>query len=90
MEVETGRVQYEFSALAGDDPPGTNATYATYCAAEQGKGFTVAEALFQGYLEQGLEVAYSATGSMICWSRFGVDLEALDDLHRVEQIQRVR
>jgi protein-disulfide isomerase len=77
LEVEEGRVQYEASALAGDELA-RNATLATYCATEQGKGFTVSEALFQGYMVQGPEAAYSRDGLNDLLGDLELDMDALN------------
>jgi protein-disulfide isomerase len=92
LEVETGRVQYEFAPIAGDAFAHDGAM-ATYCAAEQGKGFSASEALFQSDMEQDYTVAYSREGIDAALSPLGVDIDALnaciDAGKYEEQIQAV-
>ncbi len=76
LDVETGRVQYEFAPLGGD-AFARNAALATFCAAEQGKGYTASEALFQADLEQTAEVAYSPDGVKQVLEPLGLDMDAL-------------
>jgi protein-disulfide isomerase len=77
LDVESGRVQYEFAPLAWDTFA-HDAALATYCAAEQGKGYSASEILFQGYMEQGVEVAYSRDGINALLSPLGLDMDALN------------
>lgn len=58
LDSATGRVRMEIAPLAGDEKS-TLATKATYCAAEQGKGYTAYHALFQSYLDLGYDKAYT-------------------------------
>jgi hypothetical protein len=77
LDVESGRVQYEFAPLAGDTFS-HDASLATYCATEQGKGYSASEALFQGYMEQNPQAAYSRDGINALLSPLGLDMDALN------------
>ena len=77
LEAETGRVRIELAPLAGDEMA-TLATRATYCATEQGKGYSTYHALFNGYLELGRETAYSEDGLRDLLAPLGLDMDALD------------
>jgi protein-disulfide isomerase len=93
LDVETGRVQLTMAMLGGDEYA-TNATFATYCAAEQGKGFSTHEALFQGYADLGYDVAYTRDGINDLLSDFDLDMDALnaciDDLSYADQVDQTR
>lgn len=77
LEVETGRVQIEIAMLAGD-PYSALATKAIYCAAAQGKGYTAYKALWQGYFEDGYDVAYTADGVSARLGDLGLDMDELN------------
>jgi protein-disulfide isomerase len=76
LDVETGRVQYEFAPLEWDDLA-RNAAQATFCAAEQGKGYSASELLFQGYLDETPQVAYTPDGIKQVLAPLGLDMDAL-------------
>jgi protein-disulfide isomerase len=80
LDVETGRVQYEFAALAwnAEDVLANTAALATFCAAEQGKGFTASEALFQGDFELGADEAYSRDGINDLLGDLGLDMDTFN------------
>jgi protein-disulfide isomerase len=80
LDVQTGRVQYEFAPLLlnKDDTLAQNATQATYCAAEQGKGYSASEALFQADLEQTPQVAYTPDGIKQALAPLGLDMDAFN------------
>lgn len=92
LDVETGRVQYEFAPLGGD-AFARNAALATFCAAEQGKGYTASEALFQADLERTAEVAYSPDGVKEVLAPLGLDMDALstclDDERYLDNINAI-
>lgn len=80
LEVDSGNARIEFvlmNTIGGEisTPP----TQATYCATEQGKGYSAYKALFQGYLNEGYDVAYTADGivDLLGAEEVGVDVEAL-------------
>ena len=77
LDAETGRVQFSLAMLTGDEYA-TNATHATYCAAEQGKGFSAHEALFQGYNDIGYDVAYTRDGINDLLVEFDLDMDDLN------------
>jgi len=56
------------------------AAQATYCATEQGKGYTVFEALFQAYMNEGRDAAYSRDGitKLLSDPTIGLDIDALN------------
>ena len=76
LEVEQGRLRIEWAPLAGDTFAEL-ATHATYCAAEQGKGFSTYEALYGGFISQGYDVAYTPEGLTALLEPLGVDMGAL-------------
>ncbi len=76
LEVEQGRLRVEWAPLAGDTFAEL-ATNATYCAAEQGKGFSTYEALYGGFITQGYDVAYTQEGLTALLEPLGVDMSAL-------------
>ncbi len=77
LEAESGRVRIELAPLAGDDLA-TRATQATFCAAEQGKGYSAYKALFNGYLTIGYQEAYSEDGVRRLLEPLGLDMDALE------------
>lgn len=77
LEAATGRVRIELAPLAGDELA-TRATQATFCAAEQGKGYSAYKALFNGYLTIGYQKAYSEEGVQSLLEPLGLDMEALN------------
>lgn len=77
LEAESGRVRIELAPLAGDDLA-TRATQATFCAAEQGKGYSAYKALFNGYLTIGYQEAYSEDGVRQLLEPLGLDMDALE------------
>ncbi len=91
LDVETGRVQFTLALLAGDDYA-TTATHATYCAAEQGKGYTTHDALFQGYVDRSYDGAYTREGINDLLSGVGLDMDALntciDEMRYADQIMQ--
>ncbi len=58
LDVAAGRAYFEFAPLVSDAKTSL-ATHATYCAAEQGKGYSVYKALFEDYLQNGFETAFT-------------------------------
>lgn len=62
LDVESGLVQIELVPIAGD-PLAEYATEATYCASEQGAGYSAYKALFAGSVDLGREYAFSAEGA---------------------------
>jgi protein-disulfide isomerase len=77
LDVEAGRVRLELAPLAGDEKAAL-ATHATYCAAEQGKGFSAYEALYQDYLSNGYEAAYTAASVNAIMTSLDLDLDTLN------------
>ncbi|MGQ9850275.1 MAG: DsbA family protein [Aggregatilineaceae bacterium] len=77
LEAQSGRVRIELAPLAGDDLA-TRATQATFCAAEQGKGYSAYKALFNGYLTIGYQEAYSKDGVRNLLEPLGLDMDALN------------
>jgi len=77
LEASTGRLRIELAPLAGDDLA-TRATQATFCAAEQGKGYSAYKALFNGYLTIGYQEAYSKDGVRNLLEPLGLDMDALN------------
>ncbi|MBN1563382.1 MAG: thioredoxin domain-containing protein, partial [Anaerolineae bacterium] len=77
LDVETGKVLFTLALLAGDDYAAL-ATHATYCAAEQGKGYSMAEALFASYHDLGYDVAYTRDNVNELASEFDLDSDALN------------
>ncbi len=61
LDVESGRAQIELVPIAGD-ALADRATRATFCAAEQGAGYSAYKALFSGSINLGREYAYSEEG----------------------------
>jgi len=76
LEADTGRMRIEVAPIAGD-AMAMRATEATFCAAEQGKGYSAYKALWDGYLTVGYEQAYSEEGVRSLLEPLGVDLTAL-------------
>ncbi len=76
LEADTGRMRIEIAPIAGDTLA-IRATEATFCAAEQGKGYSAYKALWDGYLTVGYEEAYSEEGVRARLEPLGVDLTAL-------------
>lgn len=79
LEAEPGNIQMTIGSLASQNQEGTYApTLATYCAAEQGKGYSTYTALIRGYLEQGASV-YTPDGAReIVDNAFDLDMEQYD------------
>lgn len=79
LDVESGLVQIELVPIAGD-PLAEYATEATYCAAEQGAGYSAYKALFAGSVDLGREYAFSAEGAAEILSGLdeSLDLDALN------------
>jgi protein-disulfide isomerase len=81
LEAQPGHLQIELVPL--DIIGGTlsnAAAQATYCAAEQGKGYTAFEALFQGYMTESRDIAYSRDGiaQLLGDPAVGVDVDVLN------------
>ncbi len=76
LEADTGRMRIEIAPIAGD-VLAIRATEATFCAAEQGKGYSAYKVLWDGYLTLGYEKAYSEEGVQSLLEPLGVDLTAL-------------
>lgn len=76
LEADTGRMRIEVAPIAGDEMA-MRATEATFCATEQGKGYSAYKALWDGYLTVGYEEAYSEEGVRARLEPLGVDLTAL-------------
>lgn len=95
LDVETGRAWFELAPLASDEKS-TLATHATYCAAAQGKGYSVYKALFNDYLQNGYENAYTedAVQGVISRDEFGLDVDAMntciEDQTYADEIASVR
>lgn len=79
LDVESGLVQIELVPVAGD-ALADYATHATYCATEQGAGYSAYKALFAGSIDLGREYAYSPDGVAEILGELDADLdmEALD------------
>lgn len=77
LDVEAGRARFELAPLGGD-PKSLLATHATYCAAEQGKGYSAYKALFQDYLTNGYEAAYTADSVNAILTGLGLDMDAVN------------
>ncbi|NLX08107.1 MAG: thioredoxin domain-containing protein [Chloroflexi bacterium] len=81
LHVEPGDVHLELRLLdtVGGDLS-NQAAQATYCAAEQGKGYSAYKALFQGYLDQGAQEAYSRDGisDLLSDPDLALDVDALN------------
>jgi protein-disulfide isomerase len=54
------------------------AAQATYCAAEQGKGYSAYKALWQGYMNEGRDTAYARDGISRLLSDLDLDIDALN------------
>lgn len=78
LDVETGNVRFELAPLASDEKS-TLATHATYCAAEQGQGYSVYKALFNDYLANGFNAAYTedSVRAILTSEQFGLDVDAV-------------
>lgn len=74
LEAETGRVQVRLAPLGGD-ALALRATQATYCAAEQGKGYSAYKALFDAYLNSSPQEAYAEEAVQQTVEALGVDME---------------
>ena len=77
LEVETGRAQIELAMLAGD-PLALAASRATFCATEQGQGYSAYKALFQGYYDMGRETAFTREGIDDLLAPLDLDMDALN------------
>lgn len=79
LDVESGRVQIELVPIAGDTLA-EYATNATFCANEQGAGYSAYKALFAGSINLGREVAYSPEGveEILSGLDVAVDIDALN------------
>ncbi|MBN1201010.1 MAG: thioredoxin domain-containing protein, partial [Anaerolineae bacterium] len=81
LEVEQGRLQLELRLHSGvGGELSYQATMATYCAAEQGKGYTAYKTLFRGDMQQGRDFAYSREGidELLGQPEIGLDMDALN------------
>jgi protein-disulfide isomerase len=81
LEVPPGHLQIEIVPMDIIGGPLSNAAaQATYCAAEQGKGYTAFEALFQNYINEGRDVAYSRDGitKLLGDPAIGLDIDTLN------------
>jgi protein-disulfide isomerase len=81
LEAQPGHLQIELVPL--DIIGGTSsnaAAQATYCAAAQDKGYTAFEALFRGYMNEGINAAYSRDGitKLLSDPAIGLDVDALN------------
>lgn len=78
LDVETGNVRLEIAPLASDEKS-TLATHATYCAAEQGRGYSVYKALFNDYLVNGYNAAYTpdSVRAILTSEELGLDVDAV-------------
>lgn len=80
LEADLGTISLEYvllDTIGGD--LSTQAAQATYCATEQGKGYSAYKALFAGYMNEGRDVAYTPDGiaALLGADEVGVDVEAL-------------
>lgn len=95
LDVDSDRVQIELALIAGD-AYATAASHATMCAAEQGKGYSAYTALFRGYVERGVQEAFSREGisDILGSEALGLDMDALnaciDDQKYQPQIDEFR
>lgn len=95
LDVESGLVQIELVSIAGD-ALADYATHATYCAAEQGAGYSAYKALFAGSINLGREYAFSPDGIVEILSGLDADLDmaALDtciqDARYADQMNEAR
>ncbi len=81
LDVEPGDLYLELAPLDTIGGSLSNAvSQATYCATEQGKGYTAYETLFHGYMTEGYDVAYTRDGitSLLSQPEIGVDVDALN------------
>jgi protein-disulfide isomerase len=81
LEAQPGHLQIELVPLDIIGGALSNAAaQATYCAAAQGKGYTAFEALFQGYMSEGRDAAYSRDGitKLLSDPVIGLDMDALN------------
>jgi protein-disulfide isomerase len=80
LEVEEGRLRLEIDLLASEEYS-QRATYATYCATEQGKGYSAYKTLFDGSRTDGAAAAYSQDGieRLLSAPALGLDLDALTE-----------
>lgn len=81
LETEQDRLFFEWVILDTIGADVSNGVaQATYCAAEQGKGYTAYEALFAGYRSEGRDSAYSREGieRLLGAPEVGVDVDALN------------
>jgi len=77
LEADPGHIQFEWGMLNNNDYAGV-ASKATYCAAEQGKGYTTYKALWKGYYELGPEAAFTVDGVVGILDEIeGLDTDAL-------------
>lgn len=76
-EVAAGNVLLDIVPLAGDEYA-TLAAHATYCAAEQGTGYTAHERLMEGYVERGYSEAYSREGVNDLLGDLSLDMDELN------------
>lgn len=81
LEADAGHVQIEFVPLdiVGGDLSNA-AAQATFCATEQGKGYTTYKALIAGYVNEGRDAAYTRDGidKLLGAPEVGVDVTALN------------
>lgn len=79
LDVESGRVQIELVPIAGD-ALAEYATNATFCANEQGAGYSAYKALFAGSINLGREYAYSPEGveEILSGLDSALDMDALN------------
>ncbi|MBI5960121.1 MAG: thioredoxin domain-containing protein [Chloroflexi bacterium] len=95
LEADAGRIRVEWALLdtIGGDLSNA-AAQATYCATEQGKGYTAYKTLFEGYINEGRDTAYSRDGISRLLGETGLDLDALnaciDDQTYLDQIISAR
>ena len=81
LEVDPGDLYLEIAILDTIGGSLSNqAAQATYCATEQGKGYTAYKALFHGYMSRGYDVAYSREGitDLLSNPEVGLDVDALN------------
>ncbi len=80
LDVEdNSRVQVELVPVAGDELA-ARATHATYCATEQGAGYSAYKTLFAASINAGREYAYSEEGiaELLGGLDAGLDMDALN------------
>ncbi|NDJ76451.1 MAG: thioredoxin domain-containing protein [Chloroflexi bacterium] len=82
LEVEPGNLRLELDIMILYGSEGELlSSHATYCATEQGRGYSTYKALFQASTEQGQSVAFSADGiqSIISQPDLGLDVDAMNE-----------